>query len=64
MGVFDTEHPDPGDGGTYLGIVTLGKGLVFTDVWSFWKRLNIFVISLQPWSHRLWRFLPQIVFPL
>lgn len=38
VGVFDPEYEDPQD----IGMVTVGKDLVFTDVWTFIDRLESF----------------------
>lgn len=41
IGVFDPEYDDPDD----TGIVTVGKDLVFTDVWAFQERVDTFLDS-------------------
>lgn len=39
VGIFDPEYPDPQD----VGMVTVGKDLIYTDVWAFWDRLDTFL---------------------
>ncbi|KAI8173776.1 hypothetical protein K4K49_003035 [Colletotrichum sp. SAR 10_70] len=39
IGIFDPEYPDPQD----VGMVTVGKDIVYTDVWTFWDRLDTFL---------------------